>query len=89
MSCADLEKEESPIGKVGFLPHFGGCVQVFGPSRKKTSGSEDWNPLRTEVNIQELGLEFRAPSPLGQPRRRDFRCVEGLVLYILYQTRSL
>ena len=29
MSCADLEKEESPIGKVGFLTHFGrGCTGV-------------------------------------------------------------
>ena len=46
MNCTDLEKEESPIVKVGFLTDFGGCVLVFGPSRKKTSGSEDWNPLR-------------------------------------------
>ena len=45
MSCAVLEKEESRIGKVGFLPHFGGCVVCTG--------------IRTvaEENKWERGLE--------------------------------
>ena len=32
-------------------------------------------PTEAEVNIQEWGLEFSAPNPLGQERRLDDRCV--------------
>ena len=53
MSCADLEKEESPIGKVGFLPRFGrGCkgIRTVAEENKWERGLE---PTETEVNIQE------------------------------------
>ena len=56
MSCAVLEKEESRIGKVGFLPHFGGCVLVCTGIRtvaEENKWERGLEPTETEVNIQE------------------------------------
>ena len=55
MSCAVLEKEESRIGKVGFLPHFGGCVVCTGirTVAEENKWERGLEPTETEVNIQE------------------------------------
>ena len=49
------------------------CIR---PVTEVTVASLGLEPAKTEVNIQEWGLRFRAPKPLRQPRRRhDIWCV--------------
>ena len=49
----------------------------------------------TEVNIQEWGLGFSLPNPLGQPLRLDYRCVwttcsiSVSLLFILYLSEHI
>ena len=68
---ADLEGGASDIGS---MPHFALCAvwtstrRTVAEVNKRDRGLES---TETEVNIQEWGLGFSLPSPLGQPLRDD------------------
>ena len=52
------------------------------PDRKLSKQEQGLEPTDREVNIQELGLEFRAPNPLRKPRPHDFPLLSGPLSFI-------
>ena len=65
---------EGGTSDIGSMPHFALCV-VWTSIRRTVAEVNKWDggleSTETEVNIQEWGLGFSLPSPLGQPLRDD------------------
>ena len=57
--------------RIGFVPHFRAVLTPIRIVAEVNNYEREMEPTETEVNIQERGLEFSAPNPLGQPRRHD------------------
>ena len=57
--------------QIGFVPHFGAVLTPIRIVAEANNYEREMEPTETEVNIQERGLEFSAPNPLGQPFRHD------------------
>ena len=57
--------------QIGFVPHFGAVLTPIRIVAEANNYEREMEPTQTEVNIQERGLEFSAPNPLGQPFRHD------------------
>ena len=58
--------------RIGFVPHFGAVLTPIRIIAELNNYEREMAPTETGVNIQEGGLEFRAPSSLGQSSRHDF-----------------
>ena len=47
------------------MPHFGAVLIPIRIVAEANNYEREMEPTETEVNIQERGLEFSAPNPLG------------------------
>ena len=56
--------------QIGFVPHFGAVLIPIRIVAEANNYEREMEPTETEVNIQERGLEFSAPNPLGHPGTR-------------------
>ena len=67
-SCATpISKGQRDITdiSIGFVPHFGAVLIPIRIVAEANNYEREMEPTETEVNIQERGLEFSAPNPLG------------------------
>lgn len=56
--------------RIGFVPHFGSVLTPIRIIAELNNYEREMAPTETEVNIQEGGLEFSAPNPLGHSGTR-------------------